>query len=58
MTFLRGQVIAENGKVTGKPGYGRYVAGVAQVPTEITNILSPGLAFQPVAAEERVPQAV
>lgn len=58
ITFLRGQVIAENGKVTGKPGYGRYIAGVKQVPTAITTLLSPGLAFQPVAVKERVPQAV
>jgi dihydroorotase-like cyclic amidohydrolase len=30
MTMLRGEVIARDGEVVGEPGYGRYVAGVAQ----------------------------
>jgi len=30
LTMLRGTVIAKDGVVTGRPGYGRYVAGVPQ----------------------------
>jgi len=30
MTMVRGTVVAENGKVVGEPGHGRYVSGVAQ----------------------------
>ncbi|MGH2441817.1 MAG: dihydroorotase [Chloroflexota bacterium] len=47
LTMLRGQVIAENGNVVGKPGYGKYIAGVAQDPVPDQGYLSPGLAFQP-----------
>ncbi|HET6947443.1 MAG TPA: amidohydrolase family protein [bacterium] len=30
LTMLRGSVIMQDGKVTGKPGYGRYIEGVPQ----------------------------
>jgi dihydroorotase-like cyclic amidohydrolase len=30
LTMLRGKVIARDGKVEGRPGYGRYLAGVSQ----------------------------
>lgn len=58
MTLLRGQVIAENGKVTGRPGYGRYIAGVPQGPVPLGEYSSPGLAFQPLDAPNQVLQAV
>jgi len=32
LTMLRGTVIMQDGRVTGKPGYGRYVPGVPQQP--------------------------
>lgn len=58
MTMLRGQVIAENGNVTGKPGYGRYIPGVPQVPVPVSEYRSPGLAFEPAVASIRVLQPV
>jgi len=30
LTLVRGRVVAENGKVVGKPGHARYISGVAQ----------------------------
>lgn len=47
LTMLRGQVIARDGKVVGKRGYGRYLKGVPQVPTDPRGYRSPGLAYQP-----------
>lgn len=56
LTMLRGTVIAENGKVVGRPGYGKYLSGVAQVAVPEQGYLSPGLAFQP-REPVRSPQA-
>lgn len=53
LTMLRGQVIAVDGKVVGKPGYGRYVPGVPQVPISTRDVRSPGLAFAPAPTRER-----
>lgn len=47
LTMLRGQVIARNGKVLGKRGYGRYLEGVPQEQVEPTPARSPGLAVRP-----------
>ncbi len=30
LTLVRGKIVAENGKVVGEPGYGKYIGGVAQ----------------------------
>jgi dihydroorotase-like cyclic amidohydrolase len=48
-TYLRGTLIAEDFKVVGKPGYGRYLEGVAQDPIDNRNTVYPGLAFTPKA---------
>ncbi|HVC77877.1 MAG TPA: dihydroorotase family protein [Candidatus Micrarchaeaceae archaeon] len=48
LTMLRGQVIAKDGKVIGKRGYGRYVEGVKQEPVQVRQTYSPGLDFRPV----------
>ena len=50
LTMLRGQVIARDGKVVGKRGYGRYLPGVAQEPVDAAGYRSPGLAYRPTAA--------
>ncbi len=48
LTMLRGTVIFRDGKVTGEPGYGRYVAGVPQDPdTDQPADMHPGLALRP-----------
>lgn len=49
LTMLRGTVIAKNGKVTAKPGFGRYLEGVPQKPVGSRNWYSIGLAYEPVA---------
>lgn len=51
LTLLRGQVIARDGKVIGKRGYGRYVAGVPQEPIDPSEFRSPGLAFRPLVGK-------
>lgn len=47
LTMLRGQVIARDGKVVGRRGYGRYLAGVPQEPAPLEGFRSPGLAYRP-----------
>ncbi len=47
LTMLRGTVIAEDGKVTGEPGFGRYVAGRPQEWTEVAPGASQGLSLRP-----------
>jgi len=49
LTMLRGTVIAKDGKVTAKPGFGRYLEGVPQEPIAGRDWYSTGLAFQPKA---------
>jgi dihydroorotase len=46
LTMLRGTVIAEEGRVTGEPGFGRYVAGVPQDLVPPTVGQAPGLALR------------
>lgn len=46
LTMLRGTVIAEEGTVTGEPGFGRYVPGRAQDLVPATHGQAPGLALQ------------
>ncbi len=50
LTMRRGEVIFRDGKVIGRRGTGRYLAGVAQEPTAIEAGRAPGLAFRPIAA--------
>jgi dihydroorotase-like cyclic amidohydrolase len=50
LTMLRGTVIAKDGLVTGARGYGRYIEGVPQEPTAITDARYPGLAYRPRTA--------
>jgi hypothetical protein len=45
--MLRGTVIARDGKVTGEPGYGRYIAGVPQAFADVVPGRPPGLALRP-----------
>lgn len=58
LTLLRGQIIAKDGEVVGRPGYGRYVPGVPQVPLPTDGYRSPGLAFQPAQASREVAEPV
>lgn len=48
LTMLRGQVIAKDGQVVGRRGYGRYLGGHPQEPVTPRRIWSPGLDHQPV----------
>lgn len=50
LTLRRGEVIARDGKVLGRRGSGRFLAGVRQEPVPADGFRSPGLAFRPVAA--------
>jgi len=50
LTLLRGQVIAKDGQVVGKRGYGRYLGGHPQEPVTPRRIWSPGLDYRPVGA--------
>ncbi|HTE62755.1 MAG TPA: dihydroorotase family protein [Solirubrobacteraceae bacterium] len=54
LTMLRGQVIARDGKVTGKPGYGRYIEGAPQELAGTARVASPGLSLR---AKGRVAEA-
>jgi dihydroorotase len=45
LTMLRGTVIARDGKVTGQPGYGRYIQGVPQRFDQVVPGRSPGLSL-------------
>jgi len=47
LTMLRGTVIAQDGKVVGLRGYGRYISGRRQEPMRL-NAQAPGLSFRPV----------
>lgn len=47
LTMLRGQVIAEAGKVVGERGYGQYLGGTPQQLVEIQPDTPPGLACRP-----------
>jgi dihydroorotase (multifunctional complex type) len=47
LTMLRGTVIAQEGKVVGKRGFGRYIEGVAQDPVPVNGSKYPGLAYAP-----------
>jgi dihydroorotase-like cyclic amidohydrolase len=47
LTMLRGTVIAKEGKVTGEPGFGRYVAGRPQQWAEVRPGASQGLSLRP-----------
>ena len=48
LTMLRGTVIFSDGQVTGEPGYGRYLAGVAQEPDpDRPADMHPGLHLRP-----------
>jgi dihydroorotase len=49
LTMLRGTVIAKDGKVVGKRGFGRYIPGRRQEALPLTTGLAPGLSFKPVA---------
>jgi dihydroorotase len=51
LTMLRGAVIAEDGKVSGRPGYGRYIEGVAQEPVVARGTRSPGLSLRAAQPE-------
>lgn len=46
LTMLRGTVIARDGEVTGARGFGRYIEGVAQEPTAVSDSRYPGLALR------------
>lgn len=48
LTMLRGQVIAEDGKVTGARGYGRYLGGHPQECFTRRRMWSPGLDLRPM----------
>jgi dihydroorotase len=50
LTMLRGTVIAENGKVVGKRGFGRYIEGVAQEPVSAKGSKYAGLAYRPTSS--------
>ena len=45
-TLLRGKTVAQDGRVTGQPGDGRYIAGVAQRFGAPGRCQSPGLALE------------
>ena len=48
LTMLRGTIIFRDGTVTGEPGYGRYVTGMAQRPIPGGPVdMHPGLHLQP-----------
>jgi dihydroorotase len=47
LTMLRGTVIAQDGKVVGARGYGRYIEGVAQDTLPARGARYPGLALRP-----------
>lgn len=47
LTMLRGKTVAQDGKVTGQPGDGRYVAGRAQDVSIGDRRRSPGLSLTP-----------
>lgn len=51
LTMLRGTVIAENGKVCGRPGHGRYIEGMPQETVAAVGMRSPGLSLRTAAAE-------
>jgi dihydroorotase len=56
LTMLRGTVIAKDGKVTGRPGYGRYIEGVPQECVADEAATSPGLSLRATDVAARVPQ--
>jgi dihydroorotase len=45
-TMVRGRIVAQDRKVVGEPGWGRYIAGVPQAFVEGPNYGSPGLALR------------
>lgn len=49
LTMRRGEVIYRDGRVTGRRGSGRYVGGVRQEATALSEARSPGLAYRPAA---------
>lgn len=51
LTMLRGTVIAQDGKVVGKRGFGRYIEGVPQDPVPVNGSKYPGLAYEPRVRE-------
>lgn len=47
LTMLRGEVIARDGEVVGKPGFGEYIGNQPQVPVPPPPGVSPSLSLQP-----------
>ena len=54
LTMLRGTVIAQDGKVVGQRGFGRYIEGVPQDPVPAKGSRYPALGLRRRAVEQQV----